>query len=124
MPGMMWGDFLHFVPPILAANYRHIALVLDDVFAPDTGPYAVNTTELISKMGKHHIEVISPLILNGATDLRKMVKRRGLSDCVVEVLFVETFLQIFTKQAWDCFYKMLYYLGRKGHIHDLKLKEN
>ena len=49
-------------------------------------------------------------------------EKKGLYDCIGEVQFIETFVQLFTRDAWTCFYKMLHHSGSKGWCYDLYIK--
>ena len=122
MPGTYWGDFLHYITPTFVQNYEYLALVLDDIFFPVQGEDAVNATKLIQNMQVHDIDVIQPGIV---ADTHGYIQRsidENLDQCVVEVNFIETYVQIFNSAAWECYYKMLHYTGNRGWCYDVCFK--
>lgn len=56
VPGLYWGDFLHFISPTLTSNYNYISIVLDDVFIPHSGEHKVDVNEVIAKMKEKGID--------------------------------------------------------------------
>jgi hypothetical protein len=62
MPGFMWTHFLMMVTPELVRPYEHIAVVLDDIFAPIHGETRVSVPELLDNMKQHNLASISPSI--------------------------------------------------------------
>lgn len=123
MPGLHWGDFLHFISPTLTSNYDYVSIVLDDVFIPHQGEHEVNVSEMIVKMKDNSIDVFSPCIINDTFGSMGKAQRRGLEGCVVEVDFIEVYIKLFTRKAWECFFKMLHYTGRKGWYYDVLFKD-
>jgi hypothetical protein len=43
-----------------------------------------------------------------------------MDNCIAQVDFIETYLQVFTRDAWKCYYQMLHYTGSRGWMYDLK----
>ena len=123
MPGLHWGDFLHFISPTLTSNYDYISIVLDDVFIPHQGEHKINVSEMIAKMEENSIDVFSPCVINDTFGSVGKALRRGLEECVVEVDYIEIYVKFFTRKAWDCFFKMLHYSGRKGWYYDVWFKD-
>lgn len=122
-PGLFWGDFLHFVSPTLVSNYDYVSIVLDDVFIPHKGEHSVDALEMLGKMEKYGINVLSPGIINDTFGSVIKAQDQGLDGCVGETDYIETFVQIFTRDAWTCFFKMLHYTGSRGWYYDSKLKD-
>jgi len=122
-PGVMWVTFLQFITPTLVANYDYIALVLDDVMIPNKGEYAVDPKRMIENMEAHGIQVMTPGIVGDTHGFIQSAEERGLEKCLVEVNYIETFLQLYTRDAWECYYKMLHYTtGNKNWFYDLCYK--
>jgi hypothetical protein len=121
-PGVMWGTFLQYVSPTFVSNYDHVALVLDDMFIPDQGPHAVDVNKMIRNMAKHDIQVMSPGIVGDTYKLIENAEKEGLDGCIGEVQFIETYVQLFTRDAWTCYYNMLHYSGSKGWCYDACFK--
>lgn len=121
-PGIFWGDFLQFMVPVFTSNFDYIALVLDDIFMPIQGQYTVNATKLIERMETYDIDVIQPAIVGDTHSSIKRADGNNMTRCIVEVPAIETYAQIFTKDAWECFYSMLDYDGSRGWCYDLCFK--
>lgn len=75
------------------AQYRHVALVLDDVVAKSD----VQPDSLVRTMTQQRAGVISPGIL------RTHHMNHLTSPCLYEVRFIEVFFVIFESAAWGCF---------------------
>jgi hypothetical protein len=121
-PGIHWGDFLQFMIPLFTSKFDYIALVLDDIFMPIQGKNAVSATKLIERMKKYDIDVIQPGIVGDTRYFINRTKETNMERCIVEVPFIETYAQIFTKEAWNCYYSMLNYDGSKGWCYALCFK--
>ncbi len=121
-PGIFWGNFLQFITPTLVSNYDYVALVLDDVFIPTQGENAVNIDKMIEEMETHQIGVMSPGIVGDTHGYIGKSKEQGVDKCIAEARFQETYLQIFTRDAWECYYDMLHYEGGKGWFYDVCYK--
>jgi hypothetical protein len=119
-PGIHWGDFLQFMIPVFTSQFAYIALVLDDIFMPIQGQNTINATTLIERMEKHHIDVIQPAIVGDSRHFIRKSKQFNTERCIVEVPFIEIYAQIFTKDAWNCFYSMLNYDGSRGWCYALR----
>jgi hypothetical protein len=122
MPGIDWGTFLLTVTPAFVSNYEYLALVLDDVFLPDTGPNPVNTEKLIQQMKDSDIGVISPAVMGDSHNVLELATELGLHSCTTEINMIESYLQLFTVEAWNCYYKMLHYSGIRGWCYNLCFK--
>lgn len=122
-PGIHWGDFLQFITPTFVSNYDYFALVLDDMFIPDRGQYAVDAMKMIETMEHHDIQVMSPAVHGEHHGQIENLNRKGLHGCVVEVEVIETFVQLFTRDAWKCYYGMLHYTGGRGWCYDVCFKQ-
>ena len=114
-----WGTFLQYISPTFVSNYDYIALVLDDVFIPDRGSRAVNPNKLIKDMKTHNIDVMSPSIMGYSHGLRQVALDESVDGCLMEVDMLETFVQLFTRDAWECYFNMLHFTGGKGWCYDL-----
>lgn len=121
-PGIFWGDFLQFMVPVFTNHFDYIALVLDDIFMPIQGPYAVNATKLIERMETYHIDAIQPGIVGDTHNYIQHSKKSKMTNCIAEVPAIETYTQIFTRKAWECFYSMLDYDGSRGWCYDVCFK--
>lgn len=88
--------------------------MLDDVFVPHNGVHSVDAMELLEKMEKYDIDVLSPGTINDTFGSVMKAKDQGLDGCIGEVDYIETFMQVFTRDAWVCFLKMLHYTGSRG----------
>lgn len=121
-PGMFWGTFLQFITPTLVSNYDYVALVLDDVFIPNQGKQAVNIDAMIDNMEKHDVHVMSPGVVGDTYKFINLAHEQNMDKCIAESFLIETFLQIFTRDAWECFYNMLHYTGAKGWFYDVCYK--
>ena len=64
-PGVMWGNFLHYIFPTFMSNYEHISLVLYGMIIPDQGLHEVDVDKMIKNMAKYDIQVMSPGIVRG-----------------------------------------------------------
>lgn len=122
-PGIFWGHFLQYLLPTFTSKYDYIAIVLDDIFMPDRGENAVNATKLIESMQKFDIDVITPAILGDTYNSIALSQSKRLENCIVERRFIETFVQIFSSHAWECFYKMLHHEGGRGWCYDFCFKK-
>mmetsp|Transcript_25963 Transcript_25963/g.32677 ORF Transcript_25963/g.32677 Transcript_25963/m.32677 type:complete len:344 (+) Transcript_25963:65-1096(+) len=121
-PGMLWGTFLQFITPTLVANYDYIALVLDDVFIPNQGKHPVNIDKMVKTMEERDIHVMTPGIIGDTYGFINKAQEQGLDECIAEASMIETYLQIFTRDAWECYYHMLHYTGAKGWWYDMCYK--
>eukprot|EP00581_Thalassiosira_minuscula_P004456 CAMPEP_0183736968 /NCGR_PEP_ID=MMETSP0737-20130205/50722_1 /TAXON_ID=385413 /ORGANISM="Thalassiosira miniscula, Strain CCMP1093" /LENGTH=338 /DNA_ID=CAMNT_0025971131 /DNA_START=58 /DNA_END=1074 /DNA_ORIENTATION=- len=122
-PGVFWGDFLQFLTPTFINNYEFISLVLDDMFIPHQGDYAVDVNKLLQKMQTHKLDVIAPGIVGESHGYLDRAQKQNKTNCLVEVNAIETYVQIFTAEAWTCFYSMLHYTGSRGWCYDLCFKK-
>ena len=121
-PGLFWGDFLQFITPTFVANYDYIALHLDDIFIPDQGPNKFNSTEFLDTMKKHDIGIMQPGMIGDSRQILHTAKDRGLDGCVAEVNLIETYVEVFTRDAWECYSKLLHYTGSRGWCYDVCLQ--
>ena len=123
MPGLHWGDFLHFISPTLTSNYDYISIVLDDVFIPHSGEHNVDVHEMIVKMKENGIDVFSPCVINDTFESLKKAQRKGFEECIGEVDYIEIYVKLFTREAWVCFFNMLHYSGKRGWFYDVLFKD-
>ena len=114
-PGIPWGVFLQFLPPLLVNQYEYIAVLLDDIYLPRQGKRPINVPRLLSQMQTHNLSSITPGIVSDNHRVLNPNKHKDYQDCLVEVKFIETFFQIFTLPAWKCFYNLLHYKGGRGN---------
>ncbi len=62
-------------------------------------------------------------IVGDTHDFIQTAEERGLDKCLVEVNYIETYLQLYTRDAWECYYKMLHYTtGNMNWFYDLCYK--
>lgn len=123
MPGLHWGDFLHFISPTLTSNYYYISIVLDDVFIPHSGEHKVDVHKMIEQMKENGIDVFSPCVISDTFESLRKAQRKGLEECIGEVDYIEIYVKLFTREAWACFFKMLHYSGKRGWFYDVLFKE-
>lgn len=123
MPKLMWGDFLQIITPTFISSYEYITVVLDDIFIPDRGPHAVNADVMIDNMKSYNIQVMSPAVVGDSHNYIGKAKKRHMDNCIAQVDFIETYLQVFTRDAWKCYYQMLHYTGSRGWMYDLKFSD-
>ncbi len=123
-PGIAWGDFLQFITPTFVANYDYIALHLDDIFIPDQGPNKFNSTEFLDTMKKHDIGIMQPGMIGDSRNIVPDSRNRGLDGCVAEVNLIETYVEVFTRDAWECYFKMLHYTGSRGWCYDVCIRKH
>ncbi len=121
-PGLFWGDFLQFITPTFVANYDYIALHLDDIFIPDQGPNKFNSTKFLDTMKKHDIDIMQPGMIGGSRNPLNTAHDKGLDGCVTEVNLIETYVEVFTRDAWECYFKMLHYTGSRGWCYDICIR--
>ena len=115
-PNVMWGVFLQYLPPVLVQPYAYVAILLDDVFLPDRGPTPVNIPRLLSHMKQHNLTSISPAVIG---EFHKLLSPVGRDPtCLVELRMINTYMQIFTADAWACYYSMLHHAGGRGFCYD------
>ena len=69
-------------------------------------------------METHNLTSISPGLLGEAHRvLDPYVKGRD-ATCLVDIKTINTYLQLFTKESWACFYGMLHHTGGRGWCYD------
>lgn len=119
LPGLFWGDFQMTLAPELVQQYEHIAVLLDDVFAPTLGDTAVNVTKLLQHMRKHNMTSISPSV-KGSTHPSTHPKLD--QPCLLRVHHIETFFQIFTRELFICRHSYLSSSNRQGWCLELCLE--
>ena len=110
-PNVAWGVFLQYLAPPFVQQYEYIALMLDDVFLPVSGPHPIRIPKLLESIEKYNLSSISPSIqggtwsvMNGELDLHAHYQGRSTRHCLVRPSMIETYSQIFTKQSWQCYY--------------------
>lgn len=97
-PRARWGQFLALLTPALVRPYEHIAILLDDVFVPSSGPYSVSVEHLLRSVRKHSLGGISPAVF-GAHPKPMLPLKTG---CLRQVRAIETFFTVYTRDAWLC----------------------
>ena len=123
-PNVQWGNFLQSLPPALVDTFDHVAILLDDIFLPDRGPRPVNVTQLLYTMHQYQIDSIQPAVRgDGWLVNPNFGQRARFLDCLVAVPMIETFFQIFTRTAWQCYYDMLHYKYGRGFCLDLCFRQ-
>jgi hypothetical protein len=93
-----WGQFLHMLTPALVDRFDHIAVLLDDIFVPRTGPFAVSVPRLLRTLREHRLGGISPAVFGA--HVKPMFKLTR--NCLRRVRAIETFFAIYTREAWQC----------------------
>ena len=105
----------------MVQQYEYIAVILDDVFLPVSGPHPVRVPKLLESIEKYNLSSISPSIVGSFwsvmnAEAGRHANYQGISTrhCLVRPTIIETFSQIFTKQSWQCFYSFLHYTAGRG----------
>jgi len=114
-PRVQWGVFLQYVSPVFVKKFEKIAIVLDDIFIPTTGKNPMSITKLMDSMDKWNISVMTPGVVGDTHSGLNGVNQ----SCIYDLHFIETYVQIFTAEAWECFYGMLHHTGGSGWCYDL-----
>jgi len=78
---------------------------------------------MIENMKQYDIQVMSPGLVGDTWNTLSNASLRGLDRCIAEVDFIETYMQLFTRDAWTCYFKMLHYTGSVGWWYDLTYKK-
>merc|ERR550539_808102 len=66
---------------------------------------------------------MTPGIVGDTHRFIQTAEERGVDKCLVEVNYIETYLQLFSRDAWECYYKMLHYTtGNKNWFYDFCYK--
>ena len=107
--GARWGDFLHLLTSALVAPFEHVAILLDDVFAPGSGPFAISIPRLLETMHIHQLGGISPAIFGAhAKPMLRLTGDKRTRACVRHVDGIEIFFSIYTREAWSCMAEALF----------------
>lgn len=114
--GARWGEFLHSLTSAVVAPFEHVAVLLDDLFAPGSGPFAISVPRLLEAMHTHQLGAISPAIIGAHAKpmLRLTGGTRGARACLRHVDGIEIFFAIYTREAWSCMAEALFDLRNVG----------
>lgn len=118
LPGNMWTHFLLTLTPELTLGYDHIAVVLDDVFAPTEGNLPVSVPRLLRQMQEYNLSTISPAIKGSAWSATKPKGKK----CLFRSHLVETFFQIFRRDLFQCLRSNMEYSNPQATCLDLCLE--
>jgi hypothetical protein len=118
VPGLKWAHFLLSLTPAVVQHFDHIALVLDDVFAPNEGPSPVIVPMLLERMKRHNLSSISPAIKGGFWP-SSHPPHKPQDACLQRVNVLETFFQIFTRKHWNCYHSYLHHANPQAFCMDL-----
>ncbi|GFH55556.1 hypothetical protein CTEN210_12032 [Chaetoceros tenuissimus] len=118
-PGSHWGDFLMFVLPSFVSNYEYVTILLDDIYFPSEGKMALQPDKVIEKMKELNLGSMQPLIKGDTYNIPQSARWFKAIDCIFEAKMLELYAQFFSREAWECYYKMLDYEGSKGWCYDL-----
>ncbi|KAG8467251.1 hypothetical protein KFE25_000567 [Diacronema lutheri] len=102
-PRARWGQFLAMLTPDLVSPYEHVAILLDDVFIPASGFFAVDVQFLLRTMREQALGAISPSVFGA--HVRPMLQLK--TGCLRRVRAIETFFTVYTRDAWLCMARML-----------------
>ena len=122
-PGSHWGDFLMFVLPSFVSNYEYVTILLDDVYFPSEGKRALQPNKVVEKMKELNIGSMQPLVRGDTYNEVGISRGADAMDCILEVKEIEMYAQFFSRDAWECYYKMLDYEGPKGWCYDICMPE-
>jgi hypothetical protein len=127
----LWGQTLHLIRPRIVRRFEHVALLLDDVVLPASGPLAVSVPRLLRQMRRFDMHVISPAV-HGAhyhatrANLSALLEARdgaaeppGEGACTRRVSLVEIFFAIHTRKAWACMASLFVHSNVGGCAYDL-----
>jgi hypothetical protein len=80
---------------------------------------ALKPDAVIEKMKELNIGSMQPVIINGSYYIMDRIKDMNAMGCIVPIEKIETYVQFFSREAWECFYQMLDYRGSKGWCYDV-----
>lgn len=112
-----------FVLPPFVANYEYVTILLDDVYFPSEGKRALQPNKVVEKMKELNIGSMQPLVRGDTYNEVRISQGAGAMDCILEVKEIELYAQFFSRDAWECYYKMLDYEGPKGWCYDICMPE-
>ncbi|KAI2490110.1 hypothetical protein MHU86_24481 [Fragilaria crotonensis] len=118
LPGLYWSHFLITLTPEMAQQYKYIAVVLDDLFAPTHGDTPVNTVKLLQQMEQYNLSSISPTI-KGSVWPATLPQER----CLWHAHQIETFFQIFSRDLFNCWRSFMHFSNYQGWCLDLCLDQ-
>jgi hypothetical protein len=116
LPGLYWSHFLMTITPEMAQQYKYIAVVLDDLFAPVQGDSAVNMTRLLQQMQQFNLSSISPSIKGSGWP-----STQPQEPCLWHAHQIETFFQIFSRDLFNCWRSFMHFSNKQGWCLDLCL---
>jgi hypothetical protein len=119
LPGLMWSHFLLTLTPELTRHFRHVAVILDDVFAPTDGTSSISVPHLLTLMKQYNLSTISPAIKGAYWSQTKPRQR----PCLFQVHHLETFFQIMTRPLFDCWRSHMHYTNPQAFCLDLCLEK-
>lgn len=114
-PGLRWGEFLWKLDADVTRPYKHVAIVLDDVYMPFRGPRPVSIATLVEQLDRHNLSSISPAV----EESYYPESSPRDSVCLWRVARAETFLTIFSQQGWKCLYDRLEVENKAGICYDV-----
>lgn len=113
--GARWGDFLHLLTSAVVTRFEHVAVLLDDLFAPASGPFAIHVPRLLEAMQTHQLGGISPAIFGAhAKPMLHLTGNKRARACVRYVRGIEVFFSIYTHAAWSCMAETLFDANNVG----------
>lgn len=118
LPGLKWAHYLLSLTPAVVQHFDHVAIILDDVFAPNEGPSPIVMSTLLERMQHYNLSSISPSI-KGAFWSSSHPTYDLLHACLKQVNVLETFFQIFTRQHWMCYHSYLHHSNPQAFCMDL-----
>ena len=90
--GARWGDFLHLLTSAVVEPFENVAVLLDDLFVPGSGPFAINVPRLLETMHTHQLGGISPAIFGAhAKPMLRLTGDKRTRACLRQVDGIEVF---------------------------------
>ena len=119
LPGLYWSHFLMTLTSEMSQQYKYIAVVLDDLFAPTHGDSAVNVAKLLQQMQQYNLSSISPSIKGSVWPATQPQE-----PCLWHVYQIETFFQIFSRDLFNCWRSFMHSSNLQGWCLDLCLDKH
>lgn len=102
-----WGEFLVSINPTLVNHYKHVALLLDDVFIPD----GYDVSQDLHVMDLHNLDVMQPAIFGAHHENSGPQKKECLYSNPPGTFYLEFFFTLFKAAAWSCLYNSMVQTG-------------
>tara|TARA_B100000795_G_scaffold234179_1_gene193247 strand:- start:917 stop:2119 length:1203 start_codon:yes stop_codon:yes gene_type:complete len=119
--GARWGSLLNLTTPAVTSSYDYIMVMLDDLIAP---PSTFNVSSFVAEARRHNLSRASPTVWGstfggpvtawqstGTSYAHTAFAQRSCAanggHCSVRlVTWIETFMTLYTRAAWECYWEM------------------